>query len=370
MAKKSESLEALMGEALVDFDNLGAWPQWSTGMPLVDIISGGLPKGRIVECYGPESSGKTTIFLRAAAQAQKDGYKTVYLDYENAMDPAWCEKLGIDVYHRNAKGERTFIVANPKHLQHGIGLIKDIITNHKDVALIILDSLAMAAPKQDFEDDVDAFGAVGLKARILSKQLPLIANTQAQEKSIATLCVVNQIREDIGGYNPTGQRRLTTPGGRGLKFAASLRIEFQKIGTESAEVMDEIEMKKEKRVVAHKIQATCTKNKTGVPFKRTKYFVREGVGIDVAGSIREIALSRGILKSRGAWYYIPAEYSVSGEEDKVNGKQALAEYFPDGSEQFKKLEEVVIAAISTSSVVEAEYEPDEEEEISGIMDLA
>ncbi|MCW4026116.1 MAG: hypothetical protein NWE76_01365 [Candidatus Bathyarchaeota archaeon] len=345
---KEPSIDDLLGDDLLEFTSFEAWPAWSTGIPFLDVVTGigGLPKGRIVENFGVESSGKSTMFLKAAAKAQADGEKVVLLDYENAFDPAWAQFLGIDVNGRNEAGEKTFYVAVPETMEKGFEIMDKLI-RRDDVAIIIIDSLAAMVPAKQLEPDFNLDRAGMYKAKQLRALLSNLNTEMAKHRTKTTLGVINQVYEDVS-FSPGGGKKYNTPGGRAMKFYASMRIEFKKVGTISEDIVDEIELKKERRAVAHKIRATVVKNKVGAPFKRTQFICREGYGIDVLESVYDLAVTRGLIEKSGAWFTVPAPYSGSQEPLRLHGKANVMDHLRTNTAAYQKLENDLMEALSSS----------------------
>lgn len=272
--------------------------------------AGGYPKGRIVELFGPESSGKTTLTLHAIAEAQKLGNRAAFIDVEQAFDKYYAESLGIDM-------EKLWF-NQPSSGEEAIEIVTYLLESEL-YGIIVLDSVAALITKAEINGEAgDAH--IGLTARLMSqamRKLVPLAN-----KSNTLLMFINQIRDKIGGfgYGPT----TTTTGGHALKFAASQRIECRRIGSEKSG--DEI--------VANKTRAKIVKNKVGVPFREANFSIEFGIGIDKYGEVLEIACENNICKKAGSWYSY-------GDIKLGQGANGVKELFMDNPELFGEIENKV-----------------------------
>lgn len=364
--KKSGSILDILGEDALVFNNFGAWPSWKTGIPFIDIVTGigGLPRGRICECFGPESSGKTTIFLKAAAEAQSLGKKTVFLDYEDSLDPNWVTSLGVDLRATDDEGLPLFQAAVPETLERGFEIMEGLLEQN-DIALIIVDSLAAMVPEKQLDPDFNMDRAGMYKAKQLRALMSNLVTKMKKSDSEATIGFINHEYEEIG-FSPSPGKKYTTGGGKALKYYASMRIEFRNIGNITEEVEDKIDLTTEKRKVATKIRATIVKNKVASPFKRTTFVCREGFGIDVVGSIYELALTRGLIKQSGRYFYIPEKYSTTGEEMRIDSKAEFIEYIRTETDMYKKLEDDIVNIIEQASTEGVSKDYDENELEAGL----
>jgi len=272
------------------------WPAISTGAPTLDKILGigGLPRGRIVEIYGPESSGKSTISLSLVAQAQKMGLRCAYIDAEHALDPAYMMDLGINL--------DDLLLAQPNYGEEALEIV-DKLVKTGDVGLIIVDSVAALVPKAELEGEMDA-NQMGLQARMMAKALRKITALANDNKTL--IVFINQIRMKIGVMfgNPE-----TTPGGRALPYAASVRIDLRK--------KEDIK-NKEGDSIGIKVKAKVIKNKMAPPLKIAEFDIFYGKGIDQYGSILDLALSIGIFAQKGAWIFLDGENFAQGRENAIS----------------------------------------------------
>lgn len=358
--KKGGGFDDIFGDDVLNLDDEGTWPAYPTGTPLLDVPSGigGYPKGRIVECFGPPSSGKTTSALMALALAQKAGMKNYMLDYENAFDPTWGSKLGINIKDRD-----TFRAAVPRSLEQGIEAIRNLIKDPK-TGIIIVDSVAAMTPQAILELDPDKEPPMALQARLLSRWLPVIATEL--KGSNACIIFINQLRDNLayGGGK-------TTPGGKATPFYASMRVEFKQVQQITEKVTSVLTGKEEDRKVGAYIRATFVKNKMAAPFQRSEFIVREGYGIDVLSSIVEIGKARGVLAKSGSYLTLPAEFSHDGKERKIYEK-VLRAYFREHDDVYQKFEKHVVSLVNKIDVNSEEVVRDDddlgEDDLKGLLD--
>lgn len=261
---------------------------------------GGYPRGRIVEIYGPESSGKTTVALHAVAEVQKRGGTAAYIDAENAMDPAYAEALGVDI--------DSLILSQPNTGEEGLQ-IADTLISSGAVDIVVVDSVAALVPRAEIEGEMgDAH--VGLQARLMSQALRKLSGTISKTKTIALF--INQIREKVGVMfgNPE-----TTPGGRALKFYSTIRLEVRR-----AE-----QIKQSGDVIGNRVKIKVVKNKVAPPFKVALVDIMYGKGISQSGELLDMASDKDIINKAGSWYSYHDDRIGQGRE---NAKQYLEEH-PD-----------------------------------------
>lgn len=271
------------------------WPSISTGAPTLDAILGigGLPQGRIVEIYGPESSGKSTISLSLVAQAQKKGLRCAYIDAEHALDPAYMMDLGINL--------DDLLLAQPNYGEEALEIV-DKLVRTGEIGLVIVDSVAALVPKAELEGEMDA-NQMGLQARMMAKALRKITALANDNKTL--IVFINQIRMKIGVMfgNPE-----TTPGGRALPYAASVRIDLRK--------KEDIK-NKEGDSIGIKVKAKVIKNKMAPPLKIAEFDIYYGKGVDQYGSILDLGLQSGLFTQKGAWIYCNGENFAQGRENAI-----------------------------------------------------
>lgn len=297
----------------------------STGSLGLDIAlgAGGLPFGRVVEIYGPESSGKTTLTLEVIAQAQREGKVCAFVDAEHALDPVYAEKLGVNI--------KELLVSQPDTGEQALEIC-DMLTRSGAIDIIVVDSVAALTPKAEIEGDMGD-SHMGLQARMLSQAMRKL--TGNLKKSNTMLIFINQIRMKIGVMfgNPE-----TTTGGNALKFYASVRLDIRRIGA----------VKNGDEIVGNETRVKVVKNKIAPPFKQTEFQILYGQGINNLGELIDLGVKNGFVEKAGAWY------SCNGERIG-QGKANAAKYLEENPEMAKdvdaKLREMFL---TKKSPVEAE----------------
>ncbi len=274
----------------------------STGSLSLDIAlgQGGLPKGRIVEIYGPESSGKTTVALHAVAEVQKRGGIAGFIDAEHALDPAYAKNIGVDVDN--------LYISQPDNGEQALEIAETMVRSGA-IDIVIIDSVAALVPKAEIDGDMgDAH--VGLQARLMSQALRKL--TAVISKTNCIVIFINQLREKVGVMfgNPE-----TTTGGRALKFYASVRLDVRRIET----------LKMQGEVIGNRTRVKVVKNKIAPPFREAEFDIMFGKGISREGDLLDVASNLGIINKSGAWYAYEGEKIGQGRE---NAKIYLADH-PD-----------------------------------------
>ena len=270
---------------------------------------GGYPRGRIVEIYGPESSGKTTVALHAVAEVQRQGGTAAYIDAENALDPQYAEALGVDVDN--------LLLSQPDTGEEGLAIADALIASGA-VDLVVIDSVAALVPQAEIDGDMgDAH--VGLQARLMSQALRKLSGEINKTKTIAIF--INQIREKVGVMfgNPE-----TTTGGRALKFYSTIRMEIRR----AEQIKDGTD------VIGNKARVKIVKNKVAPPFKRCEVDIMYGEGISKTGELLDMAVDKDLVNKSGAWYSYGNERIGQGRE---NAKKWLAEHHDSMSELMNKV---------------------------------
>jgi recombination protein RecA len=258
---------------------------------------GGMPRGRVVEIYGPESSGKTTLALQVIAEAQKAGGMAAFVDAEHALDAAYAQKLGVDL--------ENLLVSQPDHGEQALEIV-EVLIRSGGVDVVVVDSVAALVPKAEIEGEMgDA--QMGLQARLMSQALRKL--TGVVSKSKTTLIFINQLREKIGVMfgNPE-----TTTGGRALKFYASVRIDIRRIAS----------IKDGDQVIGGRTRVKVVKNKMAPPFREAEFDIMYGEGISREGDLLDLAVEKRIIEKSGAWFAYAGERLGQGRE---NAKQFLKE---------------------------------------------
>jgi recombination protein RecA len=262
-----------------------------TGSIALDVALGigGLPRGRIVEIYGPESSGKTTLTLHAIANAQRAGGIAAFIDAEHALDPEYAKKLGVDI--------DAMLVSQPDTGEQALE-IADMLIRSGSIDLIVIDSVAALVPRAEIEGEMgDAH--VGLQARLMSQALRKLTGGLNQTKTTAIF--INQLREKVGVFFGSPE---TTAGGKALKFYASVRLDIRRIET----------LKDGTEAVGNRTRVKVVKNKMAPPFKQAEFDILYGTGISREGSLIDFGVEHGIVKKSGAWYTYDGDQLGQGKE--------------------------------------------------------
>jgi recombination protein RecA len=292
----------------------------STGSIGLDIALGigGYPRGRIVEIYGPESSGKTTLTLHAIAEVQKAGGVAAFIDAEHALDPAYARKLGVKTDE--------LLVSQPDYGEQALE-IADMLVRSGAVDLVVIDSVAALVPKAEIEGDMGD-SHVGLQARLMSQALRKLTATVSRSNSL--LIFINQIRMKIGVMFGSPE---TTTGGNALKFYASLRLDIRRIGAikESAAAAG-----KDPAVVGNRTRVKVVKNKMAPPFREVEFDILYGLGISRVGDVVDLGSELGIIEKSGAWFSFGGERIGQGRENA----KAYLEQHPDAMD---KVEAMILA---------------------------
>lgn len=304
----------------------------STGSLGLDIALGigGLPKGRVIEIYGPESSGKTTLTLHAIAEAQKKGGVAAFVDAEHALDPSYAEKLGVDVDN--------LLVSQPDTGEQALE-IADMLVRSGGVDIVVIDSVAALTPKAEIEGDMGD-SHMGLQARLMSQALRKLT---ANIKRTNTLVIfINQIRMKIGVMFGSPE---TTTGGNALKFYASVRLDIRRIGA----------IKKGDEILGNETRVKVVKNKVAPPFKQVEFDILYGEGISREGEIIDLGVKEGLVEKSGSWYSCNGEKIGQGKD---NARQFLKDN-PDVSERLQTELRARLLAKPASAKATAEFSLDE-----------
>ena len=288
---------------------------------------GGVPRGRIVEIYGPESSGKTTLALQILAEAQALGGVVAFIDAEHALDPVYAARIGVDIDE--------VLISQPDTGEQALEIC-DMLVRSGAIDCIIVDSVAALTPRAELEGEIGD-STVGLQARLMSQALRKLAGSLS--KSSTTCIFINQLREKIGIMfgNPE-----TTPGGRALKFFSSVRIDIRRIDT----------IKKNGEPVGNRVRAKVVKNKVAPPFRQAEFDLMYGEGISKEGCIVDMAVECGVAKKSGAWY-------TYGEERLGQGREAAKQTLLENPELRDELETKVREAYEIPIITRTKEEADE-----------
>jgi len=287
-------------------------PAISTGALALDIALGvgGLPRGRVVEIYGPESSGKSTLAMHVVAEAQRTGGVCAYVDAEHAMDPAYAQAIGMDI--------DSLLISQPDTGEQALE-ITDMLIRSGAIDVVVIDSVAALTPRAEIEGEMGD-SHVGLQARLMSQALRKLTGTLHKTNTIAIF--INQLREKIGVMFGSPE---TTPGGRALKFYSSVRLDIRRIEA----IKDGVE------VVGNRTRVKVVKNKVASPFKQCEFDIMYGKGISREGSVLDIAVDQDIVKKSGAWYTYEGEQLGQGRENAKSFLTANPEMMVEISERVK-----------------------------------
>lgn len=320
---KTKALDVAMGQLekqygrgtlvrLGDDHFINQVPAISTGSLSLDIAIGvgGLPRGRVVEIFGPEASGKTTLALHVVANAQKQGGIACYIDAEHALDPSFSEKIGVDI--------NNLLVSQPDTAEQALEICETLVRSNA-VDVIVIDSVAALVPKAEVEGDMgDAH--MGLTARLMSQALRKL--TASISRSNTLVIFINQIRMKIGVMFGSPE---TTTGGRALKFYASVRLDIRRIA----------QIKERDEVVGSRVRVKVVKNKISPPFKDTEFDIMWDEGISVEGDILDLAIKEKLIQKSGAWF------SMDGE-NLGQGRENTRQFLKDNPDVLKTLRDKIL----------------------------
>lgn len=315
---KERNLQLALAKIEKDFGKGAIMRLGETEIPKVEAIStgcltldvalgiGGIPKGRIIEIYGPESSGKTTVALHCVAEVQKEGGTAAFVDAEHALDPVYASKLGVNL--------DDLYISQPDSGEQALEITETLIRSGA-IDIIVIDSVAALTPQAELDGDMGD-SHVGMQARLMSQALRKI--TAASSKSKCTIIFINQLREKIGVMygNPE-----TTTGGKALKFYSSVRIEIRKADT----------LKDGSDIVGNHVKAKVVKNKVAPPFKVAEFDIMYGTGISNMGCVLDLAVENGFVQKSGSWF--------SYNDEKIGqGRDKAMEFLKSNPEVFKELD--------------------------------
>jgi len=295
-----------------------------TGSLALDVALGigGLPRGRVIEVYGPESSGKTTVALHAVANAQKAGGNAAFIDAEHALDPVYARALGVDT--------DSLLVSQPDTGEQALE-IADMLIRSGGIDIIVIDSVAALVPKAEIEGEMGD-SHVGLQARLMSQALRKI--TGALSATGTTAIFINQLREKIGVFFGSPE---TTTGGKALKFYASVRIDVRRIEP----------LKEAGAPVGNRTRAKVVKNKMAPPFKQAEFDIVYGKGISREGSIIDMGVEAGIVRKSGSWF-------TYGDDQLGQGKENVRQFLVDNPELANEIEQKILIALGIAEEPEPE----------------
>ena len=331
-AEKLKALQAAMAKIEKDFGRGSVMRMGDEQVEDVEVIPtgslaldaalgvGGYPKGRIIEIYGPESSGKTTLAIHAIAQAQKEGGIAAFIDAEHAFDRFYAKKVGVDVDE--------LLIAQPDNGEQALEIADQLIRSSA-IDIIVIDSVAALTPKAEIEGDMGD-NKVGLQARLMSQALRKLTSTIS--KTNTTCIFINQLREKIGVMfgNPE-----TTTGGNALKFYASVRLDIRRVTT----------LKDGDTPIGNQVRVKIVKNKVAPPFRKAEFEITFGEGISHVGEIVDLGVELGIIKKSGSWFSY-------GETRLGQGRDAVKRVIKDNPEMTAELEEKIAAALKERNAEE------------------
>lgn len=296
----------------------------STGSFSLDLALGvgGMPKGRVIEIYGPESSGKTTLTLHVVAEAQKKGGKCAFIDAEHALDPEYAKRIGVNV--------NDLLVSQPDNGEQALEIVEALVRSGA-VDVIVVDSVAALTPRAEIEGEMGQ-QHMGLQARLMSQALRKLTAITAKSNTIVIF--INQIRMQIGVMfgNPE-----TTPGGKALKFYSSVRIEVRRAA----------QIKKGEQIIGNRVKAKVVKNKVAPPFRTAEFDIMYGEGISYEADLLNAAAQYGVVKKSGAWYSF-------GDQKLGGGIDAARKFLKENPKLTKQIAELAAKAAEEGGVVSEE----------------
>ena len=305
----------------------------STGALPLDIALGvgGIPRGRIVEVFGPESSGKTTVALHVVAEAQKQGGFAAFIDAEHALDPAYAKELGVNVDE--------LIVSQPDTGEQALEIAEALVRSSA-IDILVVDSVAALVPRAEIEGEMGDTH-VGLQARLMSQAMRKLSGAVSKSHTIALF--INQMREKVGVMYGNQE---TTPGGRALKFYASVRLDIRKMEP----------LKQGNEMIGNRTKAKVVKNKVAPPFRQAEFDIIYGKGISKEGCILDLAIEKDIIKKSGTWYSY-------GDEKLGQGKENAREILKNNIEMFKEIEKQLRTLFNLSPIInETEIKKEQRED--------
>jgi len=309
----------------------------STGALTLDLaLGGGLPKGRVIEIYGPESSGKTTLALHAVAEVQRAGGIAAYVDAEHALDPAYAKNLGVDIDN--------LLISQPDNGESALEIVDQLVRSSA-IEIIVIDSVAALVPRAEIEGEMGD-SHVGLQARLMSQALRKIAGNMG--KSGCTVIFLNQLRQKIGVTYGSPE---TTTGGQALKFYASVRLDIRRIQT----------LKKGTDEYGIRAKVKVAKNKVAPPFRIAEFDVIFGKGISTVGCLVDLAEETGVLVRKGAWYSYGGENISQGRDNAIKYMEEKPEVASKVQQEVRQKLEMG-AMVSANSVGQAEPVDTEDED--------
>lgn len=309
--------------------NVDVIPTGALGLDIA-LGVGGLPRGRVIEIFGPESSGKTTVALHVIAEAQKLGGIAAFIDAEHALDPLYASKLGIDIDE--------LLISQPDTGEQALEIAEALVSSGA-IDVIVIDSVAALVPRAELDGEMGS-SHVGLQARLMSQALRKLSGIINRSRTV--MIFINQLREKVG---VTFGNPEVTPGGRALKFYSSVRLDVRRIET----------LRQGNEMYGNRTRVRVVKNKVAPPFKQAEFDIIYGEGISKEGSILDIAVDGGIVDKSGSWYSY-------GDTRLGQGRENVRQFLKENTELLSDIENKVRAELEIEGISAAESDSDEEEE--------
>lgn len=318
--KKKFGDESIMKMNEVRRVDVAAVPSGSFSLDLA-LGVGGIPRGRIIEIYGPESSGKTTLALHTVASAQKMGGMAAFIDAEHALDPEYAKRIGVKI--------NDLLISQPDSGEQALQILEGLVKSGA-VDVVVVDSVAALTPQREIEGEIGD-QHMGLQARLMSQALRKL--TSIASKSNTAIIFINQIRMNIGQFfgNPE-----TTPGGKALKFYTSVRVEVRRAA----------QIKKGDNIIGNRVKAKVVKNKVAAPFKTAEFDIMYNEGISYEGDVLNVGIEKGVVKKGGAWLNY-------GDAKLGQGMESAKQFLKENPAVLKKLKEEVKKAVEAGEIQEA-----------------
>lgn len=339
-----------------------------TGSLIIDKVLGleGIPRGRITELFGAEASGKTTVAMSVCLQAQKEGGVCAYLDFEQAFNVEYAQKMGIDL------SPDKFALLQPNTFEEGWEIVRELVNTAK-VDVLVIDSVSGMTPAKVLAAEVDAEAQIGILARLMSRFMAEMSKKVNQSQT--ALILINQLRSRIKASPYDTGPDVETTGGKAIKYYASIRMEFQKKKTETIKVKNPVDGTETDQPLSNIVAAINRKNKLAIPYKKADFVLRLGEGIDNVRSVIDIAVNIGLLqKGSGGWHWgrkdfpLKADSEYMNHEGKIQGIEQVRKYMLKNSDVFGTLVDRIYVEQDSTVAAEAKLEEEKEDDIAAIAD--